>query len=178
MSFILVWIGTLGPLYFKDSRCLFGIFLAIMPMIGTILLLFIPSRHPWGIVAGTWLASSTAPPVGQAIALMGANVKGNTKKSVVGAVFFIAYSVGCTTGPQLWQDRDAPRYTKGCISSIVSWVCLVAAMAVFYVSGRRSNYKRNIAVQQQATSLGSEPVDMPVDSDHTERENQLFRYSL
>ncbi|ETS74856.1 hypothetical protein PFICI_13340 [Pestalotiopsis fici W106-1] len=179
VSFILIWIGALGPLYIKNSRCLFGTFLAMMPMIGSILLLVIPSSHPWGIVAGTWLAGSTAPPVGQAIALMGANVKGNTKKSVVGAVFFIFYSAGCIAGPQLWQDKDAPRYTKGCTSSIASWTCLIVTMVIFYLSGKNSNRKREAVFRAQgAAGVAVDLASVPVDSDETEREDLHFRYSL
>lgn len=177
VSFILIWIGALGPLKFPETRCFFGIFLAVMPMMGSLMVLFLPETSEWGIVVGTWFAGSTAPPVGQAIALMGANVKGNTKKSVVGALFFIMYCVGCIVGPQLWQEEDAPRYTKGCITSVVSWGCLIIGFLTFYLTGRRSNANRDKEAEAKGWRT-SEPVGVDIDDDHTEREDKGFRYSL
>ncbi|CAH0047051.1 unnamed protein product [Clonostachys solani] len=178
IAFTLIWIGAIGPLYFPNSRCFFGIFLALMPMMGSLLVLFLPQAQPWGIVAGTWFAASTAPPLGQAMALMAANVKGNTKKSVVGALFFIFYCVGCIVGPQLWQEPDAPRYTKGCIASVVSWCLLVCAFTLFYVTGRSSNAKRDAASHQALGEVATEGLGVAIDDDSTERQDKLFRYSL
>ena len=174
VAFTLIWIGALGPLYIQNSRCFFGILLALAPMMGSFLVLFMPASHPWGIVAGTWFAGSTAPPVGQAIALMGANVKGNTKKSVVSAVFFIFYCVGCIVGPQLWQDQDAPRYFKGCIASIISWCLLICMFLIFYFTAKRSNAKRDM----ETAPPEGETVGVAMDSDHTERQDRVFRYTM
>lgn len=177
VSFILIWIGALGPLKFPETRCFFGVFLAALPMMGSLMVLFLPDSSNWGIVVGTWFAGATAPPVGQAIALMGANVKGNTKRSVVGALFFVSYCVGCIVGPQLWQAPDAPRYTKGCVTSIVSWCCLMVSFLTFYVTGRRSNARRDREAEIQGWGM-PEPVGVEINDDHTEREDKWFRYSL
>lgn len=177
IAFTLIWIGALGPVYYPNTRCLFGVFLALMPMMGSLLLLFLPSGRPWGIVVGTWFAGSTAPPVGQAIALMGANVKGNTKKSVVGALFFIFYCIGCIVGPQLWQEPEAPRYQKGCIASVVSWTLLICSFLTFYITGKRSNKKRD-DMFGAVGSESSEGVGQDIDDDRTERQDKLFRYTL
>ncbi|CCF40729.1 hypothetical protein CH063_11216, partial [Colletotrichum higginsianum] len=118
VAFILVWVGALGPRFLPNTRCFFGMFLAAVPLLGSLLLVVLPANLKWGIVASTWLAGSTAPPLGQVVGLMASNIKGNTKKSVVSAIFFIFYCIGCIVGPQLWQKQDAPRYTKGCITSI------------------------------------------------------------
>jgi hypothetical protein len=176
IAFTLIWIGALGPMYLPNTRCFFGVFLALMPMLGSLLLLLLPADRPWGIVAGTWLAGSTAPPVGQAIALMGANIKGNTKKSVVGALFFIFYCIGCIVGPQLWQEPEAPRYRKGCISSIISWALLIVSFLTFYITGKKSNKKRDEKYGSVADMVGEVGVD--IDDDRTEREDKLFRYTL
>ena len=126
IAFTLTWIGALSPLYFPNSRCLIGTFLAAMPMLGSLLLLCLPAQNSWGIVVATWFPACSAPPLSIAVGLMASNLKGNTKKSVIGAIFFIFYCVGCISGPQLWQKQDAPRYFKGCIASVTSWGCLNA----------------------------------------------------
>ena len=177
IAFSLIWVGAIGPLYFPNSRCFFGVFLALVPMLGSLLLIFMPMDRPWGIVGGTWLAGCTAPPVGQAIALMGANVKGNTKKSVVGALFFVFYCVGCIVGPQLWQEPDAPRYRKGCITSVVSWTLLVGCFLAYYFAGLRSNKKRD-EIMAQAGIESTEGLGISQDVDFTERQDKLFRYTM
>lgn len=179
VSFVLVWVGALGPAIYPNSRCFVGIFVAIMPLMGTLLLLFLPASNGWGIVVSTWFAGATAPPLSVAVGLMASNVKGNTKKSVVSAVFFVFYTVGCIAGPQLWQKVDAPRYTKGCITSIVSWCCLVACFLVHYFTARRSNRKRESDMANIAYDHDSDgdQIGVSVDSDHTERQDRLFRYS-
>ncbi|KAH6989081.1 major facilitator superfamily domain-containing protein [Ilyonectria sp. MPI-CAGE-AT-0026] len=174
IAFVLVWIGGLGPSYFPNTRCFFGVFLATVPMFGTLLLLLLPASNSWGIVASTWLAAATAPPLGQGVGLMASNVKGNTKKSVVSAVFFIFYCVGCIVGPQLWQKQDAPRYRKGCIASIVSFGCLVIAFLVHYFTAKRSNKKRDKAAEELNDV---DLAGMATDSDLTERQDKGFRYS-
>jgi ACS family allantoate permease-like MFS transporter len=67
VSFVLVWIGALGPTYFPNSRWLVGIFVALMPLMGTLLLLLLPASNSWGIVIATWFAGSTAPPLSVAV---------------------------------------------------------------------------------------------------------------
>lgn len=143
VSFVLVWIGALISLYFPNGRCFAGILLALLPMIGSLLLLLLPAQASWGIVVSTWFAASSAPPLGMAVGLMSSNVRGNTKKSVVGAVFFVMYCVGCIASPQLWRREDAPRYYRGCIASVVSWGCLIITFSIAWLTFRWSNAKRD-----------------------------------
>lgn len=120
LAFILVWVGALVPLYYPNTRCFTGTFLAFCPMLGSVLLQALPASNSWGIVVSTSFASASAPPLGIAVDLMASNVRGNTKKPVVGAVFFVVYCVGCISSPQLWQAEDAPRYNKGCITAVAA----------------------------------------------------------
>ncbi|KAL2789076.1 major facilitator superfamily domain-containing protein [Aspergillus keveii] len=172
IAFALVWIGALIPMKWPNARCFGGIFLCSMPMIGSLLLLTLPASNSWGIVVSTWLAACTAPPLGIAVGLMASNVRGNTKKSVVGAIFFVVYCVGCIASPQLWQAEDAPRYVKGCITSVVSWGLLVIVLLVFYATARYSNKKRDRGLYG-----GSEEPIITADSDLTERQDRGFRYT-
>ncbi|KAF2019843.1 MFS general substrate transporter [Aaosphaeria arxii CBS 175.79] len=178
ISFALVWVGALGPALRPNTRCFIGIFVAAMPMMGTLLLLLLPASNSWGIVVSTWFAGSTAPPLSVTVGLMASNVKGNTKKSVVSAVFFIFYTIGCIVGPQLWQKKDAPRYTKGCITSVVSFCCLIICYIVYYMTAKISNRNREaiMDMDEPMDSNGCQ-VGVSVDSDHTEKQDMAFRYS-
>lgn len=102
---------------------------------------------------------------------MAANMKGNTKKPVVGDLFFKLHCIGCIIGPQLWQEPDAPRYTKGCIECHQ----LVPLFAMFYVTRRRSNAKRETASHRALGEVATEGLGVTIDDDSTERQDKLFR---
>lgn len=116
---------------------------------------------------------------------MASNVKGNTKKSVVSAGFFITYCVGCIVSPQAWLETDAPRYTKGCILSIASWIGLILALIAYYITLSRKNQSRNrkanegqeAYIANKLTESG-QVVGVSVDSDMTESQDKEFRFSL
>src|SRR5262245_30289775 len=86
--------------------------------------------------------------------------------------------------PQAWLEADAPRYTKGCILSIASWVSLAIGFAVYGLTMRRENKHRD-----QKAELGHEEYIVPTvhsghqfgvktDSDLTDVQDKAFRYTL
>ena len=100
LSFITVWATALIPRLFRNARIYTFIGLAVIPLAGSIALLTSPvgkggNGNAWGIIVATWLAGCSSAPLCAASALVASNVKGNTKKSVVSAGFFIFYCVGC-----------------------------------------------------------------------------------
>lgn len=176
VAFILVWIGALIPMYYPNARCFAGLVLVSIPLLGSLLLLNLPASNQWGIVVSTWFAACTAPPLGIALSLMASNVRGNTKKPVVGAIFFVLYCAGCIASPQLWQTEDAPRYFKGCVTSVCSWALLIVTLMLFYFTARYSNRKRDRASMGGADPTSQEPV-ITVDSNMTEKQDKGFRYT-
>ncbi|KAJ3463245.1 hypothetical protein MRS44_008031 [Fusarium solani] len=118
--------------------------------------------------------------------LVASNVKGNTKKSIVSAGFFITYCVGCIVSPQAWQEEDAPRYTKGCILSIASWAALIATLVIYMTLVKRENsIREGKAAEGQIEYLSASQVGegshtqigVSVDSDLTDIGDKGFRYS-
>ena len=143
----------------------------------------IPKSEKWGIVISTWLAACSSSLMVITTSMIATNVKGNTKKSTVSAVFFIGYSVGCISGPQLWQAEDAPRYIKGCISSLVSWVLLIVTFAVYYFYLKRENKQRVallLANTEETVADGKteDHMGVEIDSDLTDRQDLKFLYTL
>jgi MFS transporter, ACS family, allantoate permease len=171
-----VWFGALVPMVRKNIRSLTGIILVLIPLTGSLILTFLPAKHSWGIVASTWLAGCTSAPLSIAVQLMASNVKGNTKKSVVSAIFFIGYCIGCICGPQLWQSEDAPRYVKGCITSITSWFLLVASFTFMWFNLQRVNRKRDREAAARGT-LVADNIGVSENSDMTEKQDRDFRFT-
>ena len=83
----------------------------------------------------------------------------------------------------MWQAEDGPRYVKGCISSIVSWVLLISTYTVYFMVLKRENARRD-----RLEVAGSDEPAMPpekqthvgvsVDSDMTDKQDVKFRYTL
>ncbi|PYH76336.1 MFS general substrate transporter [Aspergillus uvarum CBS 121591] len=185
INFITVWISALIPRIFPGTRICTAIGLSLVPLCGSIILLVLPIRDgSWGIVAATWLAACCSALISATGSLMASNVKGNTKKSVVSAGFFIVYCVGCIVSPQAWTEDEYPRYAKGCILSIVSWTALIAAYIVYLFIVRRVNSQRDAFASQgiveymtsEQASVGG-TIGLCVDSDLTDVMDKGFRYS-
>ncbi|KAL4967187.1 putative MFS transporter [Aspergillus stella-maris] len=102
--------------------------------------------------------------------LISRNIAGQTKKSTVLAITFIAWAAGNATAPQILQSTDAPRYTKG----FTAHFCLYALFNALLVALRVLLIWRN---KQSARERGGEERDHAnAFLDLTDRENVDFQY--
>jgi hypothetical protein len=139
----------------------------------------------WGVVASTWLATCYTAPLCSCAGLLASNVKGNTKKSVVGAGFFIAYSIGSIIGPQMWGGEGDTRYLTGCAFTIVSWFFLIVVLIMYLVIIKKKNKTRDrkAAIQLINFWVGRQDgiddtlIGASKDSDLTDSRDKKFRYS-
>lgn len=89
VQILLLWIGVLGCYFFPKNRTLVALVLIIPPLVGNVLLMKLPLNAGWGVIASAWLASCITSVFSILLSLTASNVKGNTKRSVVNAMFFI-----------------------------------------------------------------------------------------
>ncbi|KAL2811580.1 major facilitator superfamily domain-containing protein [Aspergillus granulosus] len=102
--------------------------------------------------------------------LISRNVAGQTKKSTVLAITFIAWAAGNATAPQIFQSSDAPRYAKG----FTAHFCLYGLFNVLLVAIRLLYIWRN---RQKVSVRGEEERDHAnAFLDLTDRENVDFQY--
>ncbi|KAM5352614.1 hypothetical protein ACJ41O_005336 [Fusarium nematophilum] len=188
INFTTVWLSAIVPRILPGTRIYTAIGLTLVPLVGSVVLLALPvdGGPSWGIVASTWLAACSSAPLCSCAGLVASNVKGNTKKSIVSAGFFITYCVGCIVSPQAWQEEDAPRYTRGCILSIASWIALIVTLVVYMVMVERENGVRDGKAAEGRLEYvsGTQPgegsrtqIGVDVDSDLTDLADKGFRYS-
>ncbi|KAJ5836788.1 MFS general substrate transporter [Penicillium robsamsonii] len=185
-NFITVWTSALVPRLLPGTRIYTAIGLCFVPLLGAILLMTLPAEGAdWGIVVATWLGGCSSSLLSSAASIIASNVKGNTKKSIVSAAFFIAYCLGCIVSPQAWTEDDAPRYKKGCILSIAAMVGLIFTFALYASmvksKNKRRDYKANegqfvYMVDREGGAYGHPGVS--VDSDRTDLEDKAFRYTM
>lgn len=168
-----IWIAVIGVKYTENARCWWAIGATIIPLIGNICILTLPASSSWGIIASTWMATILSPALTVILSILASNVKGNTKKSTVSLIFFLAYSIGCIASPQLWTTKDAPRYYKGLITDIVSFILLIATLLAYRFCMIRENRKKALLEEGE---IGDVVQDF--DADLTDREDRHFRYTV
>ncbi|CAH0028409.1 unnamed protein product [Clonostachys rhizophaga] len=180
-----VWIGALVPRFFPGTRAYSAIALCVVPLLGAVLLLALPQDAGWGIIVATWLAGCSSALIGSSASIIASNVKGNTKKSVVSAGFFISYCVGCFVSPFSWKAEDGPRFSKGCILSIVSLIVLMISYATFIVMAKTKNKRRDAKLAAGMVAYGAGDDDhkasgatSSLDSDMTDVQDKRFRYTI
>ncbi|CAJ0554828.1 Ff.00g133410.m01.CDS01 [Fusarium sp. VM40] len=175
----LVWVGVLGCMWFPNNRTYVALALVIPPLIGTVLLLKLSLDAGWGMIAASWLASCITAVWSILLSLTASNVKGNTKRAIVNAMFFIGHCAGCIASPQLWTQ--APRYFSGVVTSIVTWCTLFVVIASYRFVCLRDNNSREVRGVE-----GSEDRHSPVvldgngapETDMTDKQDREFRYSV
>ncbi|KAH6660956.1 major facilitator superfamily transporter [Truncatella angustata] len=179
---LLLWIGVAGCWLFPRNRTLVVLVLIIPPLIGTVLLLKLSTDSGWGMIIASWLASCITAVMSPLLSLTASNVKGNTKRSVVSAMFFIGYCAGCIGAPQLWTDK--PRYFKGVVTGIVTWCLLFIVVAAYRFVCIRDNAARDkcAAAHQHVDGVATH-TQVVLDkygaprTDLTDKEDARFRYS-
>ncbi|KAJ4133455.1 hypothetical protein NW768_005041 [Fusarium equiseti] len=113
------------------------------------------------------------------------NVQGNTKKSIVGAGFFVAYSVGSIVGPQVWGAEDDHQYLAGPIFTVVNWAMLILVLLIYLMMVRRENKIRDREASkelEESRAVGQDVRDQILVgvSEHwelTDGQDKRFRYS-
>ncbi|RDW72337.1 putative MFS transporter [Aspergillus mulundensis] len=114
--------------------------------------------------------------------LISRNVAGQTKKSTVLAMTFIAWAAGNATAPQIFQSTDAPRYAKGftahfCLYGLFN--VLLFALRMMYIW--RNREKTGASTPELASGLESQVNQTRVHAnaflDLTDRENDELKPS-
>ncbi|OHF04260.1 major facilitator superfamily transporter [Colletotrichum orchidophilum] len=176
----LLWIGVCGCMLFPKQRSLVALVLILPPLIGNVLLMKLSTSAGWGMIAASWIASCITAVWSILLSLTASNVKGNTKRAIVNAMFFIGYCAGCIGAPQLWTKK--PRYFNGVVTAIVTWCLLFVEIVVYRYLCAKDNSKRDAALSggQQRQSEDEVVLDAggAPESDLTDQQDKLFRYSI
>lgn len=122
-----------------------------------------------------------------------ATAGGYTKKLLRNVIWMVGYSVANLVSPQIWAEKDGPRYYGAWITQIVvSWIgAPICMFAIHFILSRRNTERKRWIAEQEA--LGYRPVGMvqvekdgstvQVEADIslldlTDLENKYFLYQL
>ena len=199
VQIVFVWISLAFVCLWPNRRCAIVIGFTIVPLTGIILLFVLPLSAGWGMIIASWLVRPitylTAPPkpahsvdnlffhyqasiisniFSILLSLNASNTRGNTKKAIVNALFFVGYAVGSICGPLLWDIKYAPRYRSGLVLALVSWLTLIPSVGVYWFSGVYENRRR----RRVEGDNNNNEVAQVVGDDLTDKQDRAFRYTL
>lgn len=176
-------------LFFKPNYTAFSVvFWTIPSFAASIAVVTIPWNKKIALLAMLCLAS---PLFGIPWILMfswnSASCSGYTKKLTRNAMVMVGYGVANIISPQLWREKDGPRYVPAWIVQIVLsfFIAPLLALVIWFILNKR-NTKRLALLEQEGESKGfvsngSDDDEIEVNEavlDLTDLENEKFIYPL
>ncbi|KAK5012369.1 hypothetical protein LTR39_004186 [Cryomyces antarcticus] len=159
-----------------NTRCWFILLYLVPNICGAFGLRFVPAHARAGRLICYYLTGPYNAAFVMILSLTTANTAGHTKKVVTNAVLFLGYCTGNIAGPFFYKTAQAPGYSLGIWSMIVSHlieVCVVLALR-FLLS--RENHRRDALQAAQEGGLEGRDLDATAFGDMTDKENPNFRY--
>ena len=141
---------------------------SIPSIIGSALMAWLPTTNKTGRLAGIYLVNTfvgSSPIVYQWLIT---NVAGNTKRAYGSMMLGAAFAVGNIVGPQTFQAKDAPEYSKAKETMVIAQSLVVVLCTLLFLWYKHLNKK-----QDQDDDITAE-VGF---SGKTDKENKIFRYA-
>jgi len=174
--FILLTSTWLVKKYGKNCLVM-GVYV-IPSFMGTIVLMTVVNKNTAtkaGLLISYYIALSFWAAQTLAMSMISRNVAGQTKKSVVVAMNFVAWAAGNAAGPQVFLSTDAPRYFIAFATHLGCYVLLVITIAFLWWYLRSQNVKKDRLAAQGLAEADPSRVVHSWD-DLTDQENKNFRY--
>ncbi|KAJ5985946.1 hypothetical protein N7522_013142 [Penicillium canescens] len=162
-----------------QKRCIVGALYVCPALAGAVGIHTISRDHKTALLVCYWLTSTYTASFAMIMSLITANTGGSTKRSVVNAVFFIAYCVGNIIGPFAFKSDEAPQYTSGIVAMLAAYVVEIFLLLSFAVYMRKLNSDKDKTLEREGWSLdrsGLQQLEGSV-ADQTDKEDVHFRYS-
>lgn len=131
----------------KDMRLFCMLFSTIPPLIGFLLMAFLPDddAHRWSKWGGYFMTVVFVITLFMAWTLIPSNTAGRTKRTLTSSFTFVGYCVGNMCGSQIFKSSDAPRYVPGTIGCAVCFglqFFLIGSWRLVYMSRNRKTRRR------------------------------------
>ncbi|KAL1638683.1 hypothetical protein SLS58_008715 [Diplodia intermedia] len=168
----------------RNARAWLSAAAYVPPIVSCALLLALPWRNRWGLLAAIWMRATGGIPY-SVVMVWAANCSaGHTKETTVVALYHVGYALGNVLSPQLFRPRYEPRYLV--TWHVVLWVACVFPMLLvlglrWYLekeNGRRDGLDRGGLVGEvgvvERVDGGGARREVVVDArllDLTDREN-------
>ncbi|GME45560.1 mfs allantoate transporter [Neofusicoccum parvum] len=162
-----------------NKRCLMVLVFLAPNIAAAFGMRFVPTEHKVGRLICYYLTGSYNASFVMLLSLTTGNIAGHTKKVVANACVFIGYCVGNISGPFFYKTSQAPTYSLGLWSMIVSHLLEVLVVSLLWLLLRKENHRRdrlqNLGEMGENENRDAE-LDSTAFSDLTDKENMNFRY--
>ncbi|OGE54431.1 hypothetical protein PENARI_c006G10224 [Penicillium arizonense] len=162
-----VWLNSKMP---PNSRCLMLLIFLTPNIAAAFGLRFVPESVRVGRLICYYLTGSYNASFVMLLSLTTANIAGHTKKVTASGILFIGYCVGNIAGPFFYKSNQAPVYSLGIWSMVVSHLLEVICVALLWWYLRSENKRRD---ESQGTT--NERCVGTLE-DMSDKENLNFRY--
>ncbi|KAB8532561.1 hypothetical protein FH972_025506 [Carpinus fangiana] len=156
-----------------QSRCFFIVLFLLPNLAGAFGLRFVPQDQRVGRLICYYLTGPYNAAFVMILSMTTANIAGHTKKVTVNAMLFLGYCTGNIAGPFFYKTEQAPGYSLGIWSIIVSHLLEILVILVLRTLLMRENKRRDA---QQAGNRSEYEVLETAFGDLTDKENPNFRY--
>ncbi|GLI76978.1 hypothetical protein PoHVEF18_005260 [Penicillium ochrochloron] len=169
------WIATkYADKFHSRSACM--IIANLTCILGSGLLVGLPSSNKWGRLVALWLCYFQGLGFSMSLTIVSSNIAGYTKKQVTGALLFTGYCVGNIIGPQTFKDSEAPGYHSAYIAMLAGYAVKTVSIVALYFYMYLENKRRDRAAVESQESEGDGVENGMLDQ--TEIDNKAFRYVL
>lgn len=183
-GFSMLWafLATGFMAYFPQTSYLTAIWSVFPSLLGSILAVSLPISNSVGILGAICMAAQTFGV--QWIIIIGlakGSARSQTKMKVRAALLMAGYSVANIISPQLWQEKDSPRFVPAWVVQIVlSFVTAPVVLAItWYIFAQRNKKRQRVERKTALVRVGDEEVEVPVAAlDLTDLEDESYIYPL
>lgn len=165
--------ATIGSTYLRNTRTLWIAWGFLVSLTGAVVIRTLDSSHRWPRFIGYCLLLGYVCSFPLNVSMITSNTGGFTKKMTMNSMLFIAYCVGNIIGPQLFFDREAPKYTSGFLAMLVCYVAGVILCLVLRFYLMWENRRRDKAAGGAVQPVDTEAINL---ADLTDMEIKEFRY--
>lgn len=174
-------------LFYKPNYTAFSVvFWTIPSLVGSIAVVSLPWEKKIALLAMLCMAS---PLFGIPWILMfswnSSSCSGYTKRLTRNAIIMAGYGISNIISPQLWREKDGPRYVPAWIVQIVLsfFTAPLIALVIWYILNRRNNIRRQLIAEEGELKgfVDNDSQEIEVDAailDLTDLENDRFIYPL
>jgi MFS transporter, ACS family, allantoate permease len=163
--------------YMSDKmmdRSLFAFIAILIPMIGGLMMIFIPLSAKGALLVGYYFIGAAGSSWCLVMVMISNNTLGYTKKATVNGLQILAYAAGNWIGPQTFRSNEAPKYYHGKMMVAVMYGCAALTIVAIRVVNILENKRRDKEALEnpESNTQGTEFLDL------TDFQQPKFRYIL
>ncbi|KAI0402214.1 MFS general substrate transporter [Xylaria palmicola] len=166
----------------RMQRRYFMMFSVVPPFIGFIILSLLPNepQYKWTKWGGYVMTVTSVIGLFLAWTLIPSNVAGRTKRTLTSSFTFVGYCVGNIVGSQIFNYRDAPRYTPGTTGCAVAFGLQFLVIVMWRLTLVLRNRRRDELLRARGVTEEDRVARAKIlgEQDYTDTENIYFRYTM